>query len=100
MAAPSVCDIGLGKQIGGEGLIGLTRGFMYAGATRVVARLPKVDDLATAEIICRFYRGILKDSLELATGVAAGTDGNATAEAMSRSLLLGRFYDSRRLEVT
>ncbi|MGA2435424.1 MAG: tetratricopeptide repeat protein, partial [Bryobacteraceae bacterium] len=38
----SACETGLGKEIGGEGLVGLTRGFMYAGATRVVASLWKV----------------------------------------------------------
>jgi CHAT domain-containing protein/Tfp pilus assembly protein PilF len=43
----SACETGLGKEISGEGLVGLTRGFMYAGAPRVVASLWKVDDVAT-----------------------------------------------------
>jgi CHAT domain-containing protein len=47
----------------GEGLIGLTRGFMYAGARRVVASLWQVDDLATAELMKRFYAGMLKGKL-------------------------------------
>jgi len=59
----SACETGLGKQIVGEGLVGLTRGFMYAGATRVVASLWKVDDVATADLMGRFYRGMLKDGL-------------------------------------
>jgi CHAT domain-containing protein len=57
----SACQTGLGKEIKGEGLIGLTRGFMYAGAARVVASLWKVDDEATAELMKRFYNGMLKE---------------------------------------
>jgi CHAT domain-containing protein len=55
----SACQTGLGKEIKGEGLIGLTRGFMYAGAPRVVASLWKVDDRATSELMKRFYQGVL-----------------------------------------
>jgi CHAT domain-containing protein len=43
MIVLSACQTGVGKQVKGEGLIGLTRGFMYAGAARVVASLWKVD---------------------------------------------------------
>jgi CHAT domain-containing protein len=57
----SACQTALGKEIRGEGLVGLTRGFMYAGAKRVVASLWKVDDVATAELMERFYRGMLID---------------------------------------
>jgi CHAT domain-containing protein len=53
----------LGKDIRGEGLIALTRGFMVAGAARVVASLWKVDDRATAELMKHFYAAMLKDSL-------------------------------------
>jgi len=55
----SACQTGLGKEIKGEGLIGLTRGFMYAGAPRIVASLWKVDDRATSELMKRFYQGML-----------------------------------------
>ncbi len=55
----SACQTGLGKDIQGEGLVGLTRGFMYAGAPRVVASLWKVDDRATAELMKRFYGAML-----------------------------------------
>jgi CHAT domain-containing protein len=55
----SACETGLGKEIKGEGLIGLTRGFMYAGTPRVVASLWKVDDRATSELMKRFYQGML-----------------------------------------
>jgi CHAT domain-containing protein len=55
----SACETGLGKQVRGEGLVGLVRGFMYAGARRVVASQWKVDDAATAELMTGFYRGML-----------------------------------------
>jgi len=57
----SACQTAMGKEMRGEGLIGLTRGFMYAGARRVLASLWKVDDAATAELFKRFYRAILKE---------------------------------------
>lgn len=59
----SACQTGLGEEVRGEGLIGLTRGFMYAGAKRVVASLWQVDDAATAELMKRFYRGMMQEKL-------------------------------------
>jgi CHAT domain-containing protein/tetratricopeptide (TPR) repeat protein len=67
----SGCQTALGKDIKGEGLVGLTRGFMYAGARRVVASLWNVDDLATAELMRAFYRGMLKDGLRPAAALHA-----------------------------
>jgi CHAT domain-containing protein len=55
----SACRTALGKDIRGEGLVGLTRAFMYAGTPRVVASLWKVDDSATAELMKRLYAGML-----------------------------------------
>ncbi|HEV3468188.1 MAG TPA: CHAT domain-containing tetratricopeptide repeat protein [Pyrinomonadaceae bacterium] len=59
----SACETGIGKEVRGEGLIGLTRGFMYAGARRVVASLWKVDDEATAALMKSFYRHMFKDRM-------------------------------------
>src|SRR5205085_9833483 len=59
----SACQTGLGNDVKGEGLIGLTRGFMYAGAKGVVASLWKVDDEATAELMKRFYAGMFTQGL-------------------------------------
>jgi CHAT domain-containing protein len=59
----SACRTGLGKDVRGEGLIGLTRGFMYAGASSVVASLWKVDDEATAELMKHFYENMLRKGM-------------------------------------
>ena len=59
----SACQTGLGKEIKGEGVIGLTRGFMYAGATRVLVSLWSVDDQATSVLMVNFYQGMLKNKL-------------------------------------
>ncbi len=59
----SACRTALGKDVKGEGLIGLTRAFFYAGAAGVVSSLWKVDDRATAELMKRFYRKLLKEKL-------------------------------------
>jgi CHAT domain-containing protein len=67
----SGCQTGLGKELAGEGLVGLTRGFMFAGAPRVVASLWPVDDLATSELMKRFYRGMLKEGLAPAAALRA-----------------------------
>jgi CHAT domain-containing protein/tetratricopeptide (TPR) repeat protein len=55
----SGCETALGRQVRGEGLVGLTRGFFYAGAERVLASLWPVEDRGTAELMSRLYREIL-----------------------------------------
>jgi CHAT domain-containing protein len=67
----SACQTGLGKEVKGEGLVGLTRGFMYAGAPRVVVSLWGVNDQATSELMVRFYRGMLKERLRPAAALRA-----------------------------
>jgi CHAT domain-containing protein len=67
----SACQTALGKDIRGEGLIGLTRGFMYAGTPRVVASLWKVDDAATAELMKHFYQNMLQKKLRPAAALRA-----------------------------
>jgi CHAT domain-containing protein len=71
LVALSACQTALGKQIKGEGLVGITRGFMYAGARRVVASLWQVDDLATAQLMKSFYRGMLVEGLRPAAALRA-----------------------------
>ncbi|HEU4871860.1 MAG TPA: CHAT domain-containing protein, partial [Pyrinomonadaceae bacterium] len=65
----SACQTALGKEIKGEGLVGLTRGFMYAGAPRVVASLWQIDDRASAEFMKRFYQGMLVQKLRPAAAL-------------------------------
>jgi CHAT domain-containing protein/Tfp pilus assembly protein PilF len=67
----SACRTALGREIKGEGLVGLTRAFMYAGAPRVVASLWPVSDRATAELMTRFYRGVLRQRLAPAAALRA-----------------------------
>ncbi len=65
----SACDSGLGKEFKGEGLVGLTRGFMYAGAARVMASLWKVEDEPTARLMKLFYWHLLQDKLSPAAAL-------------------------------
>jgi len=59
----SACQTGLGKEIKGEGLVGLTRGFMYAGAARIIVSLWNVSDKGTADLMSRLYKGMLREGL-------------------------------------
>ena len=67
----SGCGTALGKHIRGEGLVGLTRGFMYAGVPRVVASYWQVRDQATAELMARFYHAMLVEDLPPAAALRA-----------------------------
>jgi len=65
----SGCRTALGKEIRGEGLVGLTRGFMYAGAPRVIASLWKVDDAATAALMTVLYQRLRNQHLSPAAAL-------------------------------
>ncbi|NJM60657.1 MAG: CHAT domain-containing protein [Oscillatoriales cyanobacterium RU_3_3] len=67
----SACQTGLGQNIQGEGILGLTRGFMYAGAKRVVVSLWNVDDEGTAEFMAKFYQEMLQKKLTPAAALRA-----------------------------
>ncbi|MEG4913044.1 CHAT domain-containing protein [Microcoleus sp. B7-D4] len=67
----SACQTGLGQNIQGEGMVGLTRGFMYAGAKRVVVSLWNVDDEGTANLMSSFYQGMLQKGLTPAAALRA-----------------------------
>ena len=53
------CRTGLGREVKGEGLISLTRGFMYAGAARVIVSAWEVQDQPSATLMVKFYRSLL-----------------------------------------
>src|SRR5262249_1385902 len=59
LVALSACRTGLGKEIKGEGLMSLTRGFMYAGALRVIVSAWEVQDRPSATLMVKFYRHLL-----------------------------------------
>ncbi|MEP6517992.1 CHAT domain-containing protein [Microcoleus vaginatus] len=67
----SACQTGMGQSIQGEGMVGLTRGFMYAGAQRVVVSLWNVDDEGTATLMSSFYQGMLQKGLTPAAALRA-----------------------------
>jgi CHAT domain-containing protein len=67
----SACRTGLGQEVRGEGLIGLTRGFMFAGASSVVSSLWKVDDEATSELMKHFYANMLREGMRPAEALRA-----------------------------
>jgi CHAT domain-containing protein len=56
----SACETGLGKNVNGEGLVGLTRGLMYAGAARVMVSLWQVNDKGTSVLMQEFYKEMLQ----------------------------------------
>jgi CHAT domain-containing protein len=84
LAVLSGCRTALGKEVRGEGVMSLTRGFLYAGVPRVVASLWKVQDRTTAELMAHFYRALWQDRL---------TPAAALREAQ-RSLRRNRRYGS------
>jgi len=67
----SACETGLGKDVKGEGLDGLMRGFMYAGARRVIVSLWNVNDKATAGLMQRLYTGMLRTNKTPAAALRA-----------------------------
>ncbi len=71
MVVLSACQTALGENVRGEGIVGVTRGLMYAGASRVVASLWNVDDEATAELMEQLYRQILIESASPASALSA-----------------------------
>jgi CHAT domain-containing protein len=67
----SACQTALGENVRGEGFMGMTRGFMHAGASSVVASLWEVDDLATAELMKLFYNNMLKRGMKTGEALRA-----------------------------
>jgi CHAT domain-containing protein/uncharacterized protein HemY len=83
----SACQTGLGKEIKGEGLVGLSRGFMYAGAARVLVSLWNVNDRATAELMTTLYQKMLKEGQRPAAALRA-----AQVEMWKRSRWRSPYY--------
>jgi len=67
----SACETALGKDLSGEGLVGLTHGFLSAGSKSIVASLWKVDDRATAMLMSDFYQSMLQNGMPPAAALRA-----------------------------
>ncbi|MGB7894719.1 MAG: CHAT domain-containing protein, partial [Microcoleus sp.] len=67
----SACQSGMGQNVKGEGMVGLTRGFMYAGAQRVAVSLWSVDDEGTAVLMQKFYQKMVQQKLAPAAALRA-----------------------------
>ena len=66
LLALSACETGLGKIMRGEGIVGLTRAFLYSGASNLLVSLWKVSDNSTSQMMVEFYRQmLLKENNEL-----------------------------------
>ncbi len=91
----SGCLTGMGKELRGEGLIGLTRAFQYAGARSMISTLWNVSDQATAEIMLRFYQflrsGLTKDEalrsaqIEMLRGRITSIDADGLPQELSHA---------------
>ncbi len=83
----SACETGLGKERRGEGVIGLTRAFMYAGAPTVGVSLWSVADKSTAELMPDFYQRML-------TGQAPSSAPAAALRAAQQQMIAGKHYSA------
>ena len=95
----SACQTALGKEIRGEGLVGLTRGFMYAGAKSVLASLWNVNDSVTAQMMKRFYDGMFAKGLSPAAALRAA-QLEMWKRSRERAVLLGCLRPAGRVAVT
>src|SRR5207249_783074 len=66
----SACETGIGRVARGEGVLGLPRAFLAAGARGVLVSLWKVNDRSTSDLMEAFYRGLLKDRKDGARALA------------------------------
>jgi len=83
----SACQSGMGENIKGEGMVGLTRGFMYAGAQRVAVSLWNVDDEGTSVLMQKFYQKMLQQKLAPAAALRA-----AQMEMMQQEKWISPYY--------
>jgi CHAT domain-containing protein len=86
----SACETGLGKEKRGEGVIGLTRAFMYAGAPTVGVSLWSVADKSTAELMTDFYRRLLGPP----AGLSTVTSPAAAMREAQLAMITGKKYSA------
>ncbi|MEM7051941.1 MAG: CHAT domain-containing tetratricopeptide repeat protein [Acidobacteriota bacterium] len=95
----SACRTALGKEIRGEGLVGLTQAFFEAGGSRVIASLWPVADRSTAELVRHFYGAIAQGSapaaaLRQAQGVLRRDPRFARPESWAGFVMVGDWQDA------
>ena len=86
----SACETGLGKEKRGEGVMGLTRAFMYAGAPTVGVSLWSVADKSTAELMTDFYKRLLTSSATSPNGLPA----SAAMREAQLAMISGKKYSA------
>ncbi len=82
----SACETGLGKEKRGEGVMGLTRAFMYAGAPTVGVSLWSVADKSTADLMTDFYRRLFSTS--------EGTTSSSALRGAQLAMITGKKYSA------
>jgi CHAT domain-containing protein len=87
----SACETALGREVRGEGLLGLSQGFMYAGARSLIASLWQVPDRATAELMTKFYTFMLNDGLAPAEALRKAQLASAAERRWSDPYFWGGF---------
>lgn len=87
----SACETALGREVRGEGLLGLGQGFMYAGARGLIASLWQVPDRATAELMAQFYAYMLNDRLPPAEALRKAQLASAAERRWSDPYFWGGF---------
>jgi tetratricopeptide (TPR) repeat protein len=90
----SACQTALGAEMRGEGLQSVARGFMYSGASSVLATLWRVDDRASSEFMARFYRQLLQQKLTPSAALQAAAADHGQRSAMACAVLLGGVHDA------
>jgi CHAT domain-containing protein/tetratricopeptide (TPR) repeat protein len=94
----SACETGLGKEKRGEGVMGLTRAFMYAGAPTVGVSLWSVADKSTSELMADFYKRLLGAPSGSASTAASSSSTGVTASAAMResqlAMIAGKKYSA------
>jgi CHAT domain-containing protein len=87
----SACETGLGKEKRGEGVMGLTRAFMYAGAPTVGVTLWSVADKSTADLMTDFYKRLLATPPPPASG---GVSASAAMRDAQLAMITGKKYSA------
>jgi len=93
----SACETGLGKEKRGEGVMGLTRAFIYAGAPTVGVSLWSVADKSTADLMTDFYKRLLSSPATSSSGASSTTSGVTPSAAMrdaQLAMIAGKKYSA------